>query len=66
MHGQFGQVAAGVERALVPLGIAAESREFVPHLMLADSPEGNARDLEKLVRAAGELKSYDFGEFERG
>ncbi|MGA8221368.1 MAG: RNA 2',3'-cyclic phosphodiesterase [Candidatus Acidiferrales bacterium] len=60
----FAEVAAGVERALVPLGIAAESREFVPHLTLARfRAEGNAlRDLEKLVRAAGELKSYDFGE----
>lgn len=57
------ELAAGVERVLVPLGMVAESREFVPHLTLARfRAEGNSqRDLEKLVRAAGELKSYDFG-----
>jgi 2'-5' RNA ligase len=56
-------LAAGVERALVPLGLAAESREFVPHLTLARfRVEGNSpRDVEKLVRATGELKSHDFG-----
>ena len=57
------EVAAAVERALVPLGIAAESRDFVPHLTLArfNTGGGPRRDLETLVRAAGELKSYDFG-----
>jgi RNA 2',3'-cyclic 3'-phosphodiesterase len=57
------ELAAGVERALVPLGIAAEAREFVPHLTLARfRTEGSsARDLEKLVRSANDLKSYDFG-----
>jgi 2'-5' RNA ligase len=57
------ELAAGVERALVPLGIPAESREFVPHLTLARfrSDGGSRNDLEKLVRAADELKSYDFG-----
>ncbi|MGB0035350.1 MAG: RNA 2',3'-cyclic phosphodiesterase [Candidatus Acidiferrales bacterium] len=53
------EIAAGVERALEPLGIPRESRDFVPHLTLArlDSHKG----IEKLVSAAGELKSYDFG-----
>jgi RNA 2',3'-cyclic 3'-phosphodiesterase len=57
------ELAADVERELVPLGIPAESREFVPHLTLARfQSEGSFRhDFEKLVRAAGELKSYDFG-----
>jgi RNA 2',3'-cyclic 3'-phosphodiesterase len=57
------ELAASVERALVPLGIPAESRDFVPHLTLARlNMDGAARkDLETLVRAAGELKSYDFG-----
>ena len=56
-------LAAGVERALIPLGIPAESRDFVPHLTLARfHTEGAARsDLETLVRVADELKSYDFG-----
>jgi RNA 2',3'-cyclic 3'-phosphodiesterase len=58
------ELAMGVERALAPLGIAAEQREFVAHLTLARfRAEGNSHcDLEKLVRAAGELKSYDFGD----
>jgi RNA 2',3'-cyclic 3'-phosphodiesterase len=58
------ELAASIERALVPLGIAAESRDFVPHLTLArfQTEGGSRRDLEKLVRAADELKSYDFGE----
>jgi len=57
------ELAADVERALVPLGIPAESRDFVPHLTLARfQAEGGARrDLEALVRVAGELKSYDLG-----
>lgn len=57
------ELVAAVERALVPLGIPAESRDFVPHLTLARfHTEGAARsDLETLVRAADELKSYDFG-----
>jgi len=52
-------LAADVDRALKPLGIPAETRAFVPHLTLArfDSNKG----LEKIVRAADELKSYDFG-----
>jgi RNA 2',3'-cyclic 3'-phosphodiesterase len=52
-------LAADVDRALKPLGIPAETRAFVPHLTLArfDSNKG----LEKILRAADELKSYDFG-----
>jgi RNA 2',3'-cyclic 3'-phosphodiesterase len=53
------RLAADVDSALAPLGIAAETRAFVPHLTLArfNSHQG----LEKLVRAAADLKSYDFG-----
>jgi RNA 2',3'-cyclic 3'-phosphodiesterase len=57
------ELAEAVQRALVPLGIPAESRDFVPHLTLArfNRDGGPHRDLETLARAAGELKSYDFG-----
>ena len=57
------ELAEAVQRALVPLGIPAESRDFVPHLTLArfNSDYAPRKDLETLVRAAGELKSYDFG-----
>jgi RNA 2',3'-cyclic 3'-phosphodiesterase len=57
------ELAGAIDRALVPLGITAELRDFVPHLTLARfNPERGARaDLDALVRAAGELKSYDFG-----
>ena len=53
------QLAADVERRLEPLGIAPESRPFVPHLTLArfQSAEG----LENLLHAATELKRRDFG-----
>ncbi len=51
--------AASVDAALQPLGFPPESREFSPHLTLArfDSHKG----LDTLVRAANNLKSYDFG-----
>ena len=57
------ELAEAVQRALVPLDIPAESRDFVPHLTLArfNRDGGPHRDLETLARAAGELKSYDFG-----
>jgi len=57
------ELAADVDRALVPLGIAAESREFVPHLTLARfrAEGGSPSELDKVVRAAEEIKSYDFG-----
>ena len=53
------QIVADIERALEPLGIPREKRQFVPHLTLArfDSHKG----LEPLLRAADELKSCDFG-----
>lgn len=53
------KIAADIETALVPLGIAREERSFVPHLTLAriESPKGT----EPLVRAAEELQSSDFG-----
>jgi 2'-5' RNA ligase len=57
------ELAANIDRALAPLGIPPESREFMPHLTLArfQSDGGPRHDLEKLLRAAGDLKSYDFG-----
>jgi 2'-5' RNA ligase len=51
-------LAADIERALVPLGIAPEKRKFTPHLTLArfgSSPHG----LGKLVERAEELNSLD-------
>lgn len=53
------KLAMEVDRALVPLGFAPESRDFVPHLTLArfESPKGT----EPLVRRAGELTGVEFG-----
>jgi len=52
-------LAADIERALEPLGIAPESREFVPHLTLARfNPPARA---DELVRAAVELQSHELG-----
>ena len=52
-------IAAEINRALEPLGIPREERDFVPHLTLArmDPP----RRVDALSRAAGELQSADFG-----
>ena len=53
------ELASDIERSLVPLGIAAEERDFVPHLTLVrfDSPRG----LDKLFGKAHELESLDLG-----
>ena len=53
------ELASGIERALVTLGIPAEERTFVPHLTLArfDSPQG----LGRLVETAHEVESLDLG-----
>ena len=52
-------LAANIERALEPLGIAPESREFVPHLTLARfNPPARA---DELVRAAAELQTLELG-----
>jgi RNA 2',3'-cyclic 3'-phosphodiesterase len=53
------ELAADIDRALVPLGIEAETRPFTPHLTLArfKSDEG----VREMVRAANDVKSTDFG-----
>jgi RNA 2',3'-cyclic 3'-phosphodiesterase len=53
------QLAADVDRALQPLGFPAESRPFTPHLTLARF--NSHKGLDTLVRAANNLKSYEFG-----
>jgi RNA 2',3'-cyclic 3'-phosphodiesterase len=52
-------LARDVERALEPLGVAPESRDFVPHLTLArfNAPEKSA----ELVGIANELQSRELG-----
>jgi 2'-5' RNA ligase len=56
-------IAADVEAALEPLGMAKEFRPFVPHLTVAriDSNKVRLPDLEKLVHAADELETTTFG-----
>jgi 2'-5' RNA ligase len=53
------ELAANIDRALVPLGIEAETRPFTPHLTLArfKSNEG----IREVVQAATDMKSTDFG-----
>ncbi|MGB8523018.1 MAG: RNA 2',3'-cyclic phosphodiesterase, partial [Candidatus Acidiferrales bacterium] len=53
------QLAADVHRALQPFGFPAESHSFTPHLTLARF--NSHKGLDTLVRAANNLKSYDFG-----
>lgn len=57
--GNLVELAAEIDRSLLPLGVASEKREFVPHLTLSrfDSPRG----LDKLVRKARQLESLDLG-----
>jgi RNA 2',3'-cyclic 3'-phosphodiesterase len=57
--GNLAVLAAHIEDALKPLGIAPETRAFVPHLTLARFPSHEGVD--EVVRAANERKSYDFG-----
>ncbi|HXJ17853.1 MAG TPA: RNA 2',3'-cyclic phosphodiesterase [Candidatus Polarisedimenticolia bacterium] len=53
------EIVADIERALEPLGVPREQREFVPHLTLARF--NSQKGLEPLLRAADELQSCDFG-----
>lgn len=57
------KLAADVDGALKPLGIPVESRDFVPHLTLArfSLDRSGPGVLDKLVCAADEMTSYDFG-----
>ncbi len=55
------QLAAAVDRALEPLGIAPEKRAFAPHLTLARIQERPA--LGDLHRAIESLPSREFGVF---
>ena len=52
-------LARDVERTLGPLGIPREERKFTPHLTLARLQDSYG--VEKLVRAAEEMKSQAFG-----
>jgi 2'-5' RNA ligase len=54
------ELAAGVESALEPLGIARESRDFTPHLTLARL--GRSAKPGNLVLAVQGLQDQDFGE----
>ena len=53
------RLAADVERALTPVGIAAEKREFNPHITLARF--NNAEGLDALRSAASEAANSEFG-----
>jgi len=53
------RLAADTERVLEPLGIPREERAFSPHLTLARLKDSHG--LNKLVQAAAEMKSRDFG-----
>jgi RNA 2',3'-cyclic 3'-phosphodiesterase len=57
------RLTADIGRALEPLGMAAESREYVPHLTLARlEPERiSPAELQKLERAAEEAAGSSFG-----
>jgi 2'-5' RNA ligase len=52
-------LASTMEKSLQLLGFEPENRPYVPHVTLARL--NSARNVEKLVRAAAPLKTYDFG-----
>ena len=52
-------LAASIEHSLTSLGFEPETRAFTPHVTIARL--NSARNIDKLVRAAAPLKSYDFG-----
>jgi 2'-5' RNA ligase len=54
--------ARAVDNALAPLGIAAETRAYSPHLTLARVREGER--LEGLRKALAPLEATDFGAFQ--
>jgi 2'-5' RNA ligase len=52
-------MTSAIKKCLQLLGFEPENRPYVPHVTLARL--NSARNVEKLVRAAAPLKSYDFG-----
>ena len=57
------RLAGDIDGALEPLGVARETREFVPHLTLARIEPGKISpgEVQKLVRTAQELEGKGFG-----
>ncbi|HEY1866415.1 MAG TPA: RNA 2',3'-cyclic phosphodiesterase [Candidatus Acidoferrales bacterium] len=55
----LGRLAADVEKALAPVGIAPEKREFNPHITLARF--NSAKRLDTLSAAASKLADSEFG-----
>jgi RNA 2',3'-cyclic 3'-phosphodiesterase len=53
------ELAADINRALVPLSIEAETRPFTPHLTLARFKSD--KGVREVVQAATDMKSTDFG-----
>ena len=53
------QLAADIDRALVPLGIDAERRPFTPHLTLARFKSD--KGIRNVVQAANAMQCTDFG-----
>jgi len=59
------QLAADTERAVAPLGVAEEKREFKPHLTLARTRDTLSKEaLGAVRRAVANVASDDFGTFE--
>jgi len=56
------ELAAAIESAIVPLGVAREDRAYTPHVTLARIKRGtDSRNLRKRV---AELENADFGSFD--
>lgn len=59
---ELAQLAADVDAALTPLGVAKEERPFSPHLTLARIKQPTP--LQGLRQAVADLEAVDFGAFE--
>lgn len=53
-------LAVDIDRSLEPIGIERDSKPYTPHLTLARFKTGEG--VSELVKAANEMKSYDFGD----
>jgi 2'-5' RNA ligase len=61
---ELSRLASDIDRALEPIGIAAEQRPYTPHLTLARIKE--RLPLQKLRQAVAALDSLEFGSFQAG
>jgi 2'-5' RNA ligase len=58
---ELAELARGIDRRLVPLGVAHEERPYTPHLTLAKIKDEPIRALQQHI---ANMKNFDFGTFQ--